>query len=272
MRTTLCILWCLWSLAVTVGAEPASADLGRAIRVRAFACLGCDAEGRVGGVQLIPLNTPSIPSALPRNLVTPTPPVAPLRGAECENPCGAAAPRGRGTLNAGWSWTETVVSSLDSNTPRVQLSLLGPTGQHFNWTLAFRKKSLIQRVVLQGPCSKGTEIGSGQYKLDPVWIDAGQANLTYLDQIPTRRQRARRNLDKATPLRPLDLEDVPDQESGASLVLVSSSDGVTLSLPAVALESGYLGKPFRVRLLSSGKTATAWVWAPGEVRDTPPRP
>ena len=33
-------------------------------------------------------------------LVTPSSPVAPLRGAECENPCGAAAPfpRGRGTL------------------------------------------------------------------------------------------------------------------------------------------------------------------------------
>ena len=59
--------------------------------------------------------TPAAPGdASPRSpqgrgtLVTPTPPVAPLRGAECENPSGAAAPRdasrlfpqGRGSLQA----------------------------------------------------------------------------------------------------------------------------------------------------------------------------
>ena len=53
---------------------------------------------------------PRLPSIEPENapspqgrgtLVTPTPPVAPLRGAECENPFGAAAPspQGRGTLD-----------------------------------------------------------------------------------------------------------------------------------------------------------------------------
>jgi len=65
---------------------------------------------------------------------------------------------------------------------------------------------------------------------------------------------------------------VPDQEAGSTVVLVSSSEGVTLSMPAVALESGYVGKLFRVRLLSTNRISNAWVWASGEVRDTPPRP
>ena len=54
--------------------------------------------------------TPAVLRMLPReSLVTPSPPVAPLRGAECENPCGAAAPfpRGRGTLP---SLTDIVVA------------------------------------------------------------------------------------------------------------------------------------------------------------------
>ena len=77
--------------------------------IRCGACLNtCPVYRRSGGYSYgycIPGPIGSVlgPARSPRGmgtLVTPTPPVAPLRGAECENPCGAAAPspRGMGTL------------------------------------------------------------------------------------------------------------------------------------------------------------------------------
>lgn len=214
-------------------------DLPALMQNRALHCLESD-RTNYAKMHLVSLNTPTIPDAVLAD------------------------------YSKDWRWSDTVVAALTADTPRVRLDLVSPKGQRYTWTLAFKKSVLLPRVVLPTAYSRGYEVPLRDLKLEYCWTEAGHFNPEMLSKLPSRRQRARRDLVAGAVLKTRDIEDVPDIEAGSSLLLVSSSQGVVLNTPAIALEPAFPGRAFRVKLENSSRTCSAWIWERGEVRDSPP--